>query len=288
MNKSAAVVGGVLVVIMATGANLFYPGTISGYSFAGFAGSPLARLVSRLVTDRADDAFHGGATHDVRFRPATIPGEILLKIAISRGIQGAKERHQSTDQVKRSYSRDVGRWVKIARKLDPGNFDALLTDCNYIFEGGFDVELGDANGESEAGSPGGTQGEEKETRTISPSEVSKRKKNVAAAVREYLKKTPLTDKTAWYCAVAAAHMLHEVEPSHFGWRRKNQLLKLEGLGRMLIFEGDKCGEVWGGEADMEASRQFARALQFNLSEVMAESSDNNIPKNTLFKTPNIP
>lgn len=272
-----------LLFLMAGVSAIFYTGTdgasgLQSRSFLGISGSPMARLVSRMVTDRGDDALHGGATHDVRFSPQTAPGRIVAKVAGGRGELGAKNRRRGKGGVKEAYSKDVGRWVTVARDLDPGNFDALLAYCHYLHEGGFPVEVeGDFGGERAAGFP--KNGDD-------PVSLEDRRKNVALAVREFFKNSPLSDKSAWYSAAAAAQMLHEVDPAHFGLRRGSQMRRLRALMKMLVQGGDACGVTWGSEADAAAARQFAVALIHSLDE--AEETRQEDGKNTLFKRTEIP
>lgn len=263
----------------AGGAIFFQTVPREGYSFLGTAGSPMARLLSRLLTDKGDDAFHGGATHDVRFQPQTAAGSFVAKVARQRGVAGAAERQPTSAEVKSAYSQNVGKWVTMARKLDPGNFDALLTHCHYIFEGGFEVEVGDE--EEHHHSVGKASSAPS---LISESEMRGRKKAVARAVREYFQQAPMTDKAAWYSAAAAAHMLHEVEPAHYGIAREKRLTKLKAVSKMFINGGDACTVVWGGKDDAAAARQFAVGLAYSLDEVLEKPE----LKNTLFKTQDIP
>lgn len=247
------------------------------HSFLGVNGSPVARLVSRMVTERGDDAFHGGATHDIKFQPQTGAGKVVARVVGERGVSGVGGRNDGGESAKAAYSRDVGRWVAAARALDPGNFDALLTHCHYLLEGGFAVEVGgeDSDGEEYRGDQG-----------VQVSQKADNSQKVADAVREFLRTSPLNDKTAWYSAAAAVQMLHEVDPVHFGVRRSSQLIRLNSLMRMLIEGGDRCPVVWGGEDDVQASRQFAVALLHNLEEATRDGAGGG--KNTLFKSTDRP
>jgi hypothetical protein len=260
------------------GVELMPKARVWDYSFLGVDGSPIARLISRMVVDKGDDSFHGGATHDVKFEPQTAAGRLVAKVAGSRGVEGAVKRHGTDGKVGKAYSDDTGAWVGLARRLDPGNYDALLTHAHYIYEGGFAVEMGDGKGEVASWAGDGVQ--------VSGDEVNSREKKVARLIHDFLNNAPLTDKTAWYSAAAGVHWLFEVEPWRYGLRRPKQLNRVRGLMQMLVAGGDSCPVVWGSGEDVAAARQFANALVANMEEAIANQK--NAPKNTLFKTGDIP
>lgn len=228
------------------------------YSFMGVSGSPIARILSRVVTDHADSSLHGGATHDVRFVPETWGGGVI-KSMTDCGRGGERRNAATGGPANRAYSKDVGKWARIARNLDPGNFDALLVHCHYVNEGAFQIERpgehgGDGHPHGEGGTPVKTTAGEARERASSE------------AILEFFRTARLTDKTSWYNAAVAAQMLHEAEPHRFGVTRKRRLAKLGAVVGMLISNGDACPVLWGSQEDADAARKFAGAILSSIRE----------------------
>lgn len=232
---------------------------VPGYSFMGFSGSPAARIMSRLVIDHADSAFHGGATHDVRFNPETRLGRMILEVSQGRGEAG---QPRGDTQGRDAYSRNVGKWVRISRGLDPGNFDALLTECHYLSEGSFAVDIEHDEEErvsenwSEVASGNGRGGEES------------KQKEIARAIRSFFKTAAFDDKASLYNAAIAVQMLSEVEPWAFGVRESQRSNKVLSLVDLFIENGDRCSVTWGAPEDAKAARKFAVAVRETIRESM--------------------
>lgn len=227
---------------------------LPAYSFMGIQGSPAARILSRLIIDHADSAFHGGATHDVRFEPETGLGRMILAVSGGRGESGSGGRMRGESRGMDAYSQNVGKWVRFARHLDPGNFDALLTECHYITEGVFAVEV-----ESE-----GSGGEMVEQKNIEEGEKQSRKRQSAKAIHEFFAAARLSDKTSLYNAAVAVQMLNEVEPWKFGIRKEKRMNKVLALVDLFLKIGDECKLVLGSTEDSEAAKKFAVAVRENI------------------------
>lgn len=233
----------------------------------GLKGSWGARWLSRTLTDKADDAYHGGAKHDVKFSPKTGIGSIVNNLASSRGEEGRKGRQRSDDGAQEAYSLAVKKWLRFARDIDPSNFNAFFVYHNWLVEGFSTVEVGEDGHEenqpddlkSNGGAPmGGFQRIASLQEALEASDI-------------FFMNLKLENKLDCSNACIGLWMRYETEIQlHPQKRSIDSLSEMLAKMKSLRALGEKLGEGVASPYDTNQSTQYANALIKNIGEFIRQ------------------
>lgn len=226
-----------------------------------------ARWISRTLTDQADDAYHGGAKHDVKFSPKTKMGMVVNELVENRGEAGRGGRQKSDEAAQESYSRAVRNWLKFARDVDPSNFNAFFIYYSWLIEGFSTVEVGvdSENEEVDFDQKLNVQN----SGAIVPNRQDQDLREAEVAAGMFLKKAKLQNSLDCSNATVALWMKYELELKNFP-ERKNREGLAEVLRKMKSLRslGEYLGVGKANSYDREQGQQYANALIHNIEELL--------------------
>lgn len=230
-----------------------------------------ARWISRLLTDQADDAYHGGAKHDIKFSPKTKIGRLIEKTVDTRGESGRTGRQRADEEAQLAYSLAVKNWLRFARDIDPSNFNSFFVYYNWLVEGFTGVEVGEDGGEKEGEDFGGELFEKKEDAVLGIGKRDRDLREALAAVDMFLQNVKLQNSLDCTNAAVALWMKYEAELS-LSPKGKDRASLRETLAKMRTLEalGKRLGVGKANTYDVEQSDQYARALMKNISEFISQ------------------
>lgn len=226
-----------------------------------------ARWISRMLTDQADDAYHGGAKHDIKFSPKTKMGRWIEKTVDTRGESGREGRQRADEEAQLAYSLAVKNWLRFARDIDPSNFNSFFVYYNWLVEGFTGVEVGDGDGEDLSDE----LFEEKENPVLGIGKRDRDLREALEAADVFLQNVKLQNSLDCTNAAVALWMKYEAELSLFPKDKDRDSLK-ETLAKMRTLEalGKRLGVGKANAYDVEQSDQYARALMKNISEFISQ------------------
>jgi hypothetical protein len=251
----------------------------------GIKGGWIARAVSRTLTEHADDAYHGGARHDIRFSPKTRLGQLMGGIVDQRGEGGREGRQRADDAAQRTYSEQVKAWLRFSRDIDPSNFNAFFVYYTWLSEGMNKVEVGEEEDDgdefggiveevtkstgtslenrSEAGhDDGGYLAKNNNGEAIVSAE---NLDEVLEASKIYLKNTTLANSLECHNATIGIWMEYEARiKANPSQKTRSEIINTLIKMRAISALGDYLGEGRAHLEDVAQSRQYARALIKNI------------------------
>lgn len=230
----------------------------------GLKGSWAARWLSRTLTDQADDAYHGGAKHDVKFSPVTPLGKLVERVVGGRGEDGRTGRQRSDEQAQLAYAQSVRNWLQFARDIDPSNFNSFFVYHNWLVEGFAEVEVGGNDGHSDE-DPLPTS-----TKTVSGEDLQNLREAMDA-VSVFLQNIRLHNSLDCTNAAIAVWMEYETETKLFPERKSKDRLK-DVLRKMqtMVSLGDYLGRGRSNSYDFDQSRQYANAIIRSISDFLSQ------------------
>jgi hypothetical protein len=218
-----------------------------------------------MLSDQGDDAYHGGAKHDVKFRPVTPLGLFVQGLTGARGEEGREGRQKYDDKAQMAYAKAVEKWLKFSFLIDPSNFNAFFIYYNYLVEDYASVEV--------SGENGGHEGEDDLVDLVKRAQrdalVEREDIKMAREVtKTYLKNTTLKNSLECYNAAVGVWMLFEVRTS-LGEieNRMDGLADVRRRMNTLISLGDERGLGRGHPEDTKQSRQYAQAILTRIGEI---------------------
>lgn len=245
------------------------------FSPLGISGGPLSRLASRILTDNAEDAFHGGSRRDVKFRPRTALGKVVGKISEGRGGGGgAGGRVKSDKEAQATYSNAVKNWLRFAFMADPSNFNAFFIYYNYLVEDFKTIEVPVAGGEEH----GEHEGHGENCRHPHDHPEGQHSGDIgglgfgeaAAAANLYLSSARLYNELECNNAAVGLWMLFEAGGVQGGTGRLEALEKTRrGMG-VLSRAGRERGRGNANLEDTKASRQYVEGLTAQIDRFLRE------------------
>jgi hypothetical protein len=236
---------------------------------AGVVDSHLTRTLSRMLSDQADDAYHGGAKHDIKFRPFTPFGRFVQGFVGAREEEARKGRQKADSRAQRAYSQAVKKWLAFAFSIDPSNFNAFFIYYNYLAEDYADVEI------SDGGEPEGGEVEDESQATARYAQRVGRQagndglKEAKVATKAYLRNAKLNNSLECYNAAVGVWMLFDAKTA-LGeiTDRRDGLVETRRKMQSLFSLGESRGAGRAHPKDVDGARQYARAILVRLAEAV--------------------
>jgi hypothetical protein len=230
---------------------------------AGVMDSHFSRMFSRMLSDQGDDAYHGGAKHDVKFRPVTPLGRFVQALTAARSEEGSEGRQKYDTRAQLAYSRAVEKWLRFAFLIDPSNFNAFFIYYNYLVEDYASVEVSGADNV-------GVDEIQSVIDRSSSGRLGLREdlKLAREATKKYLQSSSLRNPLECYNAAVGVWMLFEVRTS-LGEisNREEGLAEVRRKMHALMTLGDSLELGRGHPDDTSQSRQYAQAILTRVGEI---------------------